>query len=235
VWDQHRSTFEFRPGPIFCNLLLADEINRTPPKTQSALLEAMGEHQVSVEGSTRVLDPPFVVLATQNPIEYEGTYPLPEAQLDRFLFRLTFGYPDAEQEWSILERRLARDRDEVDLRSLLPRETLLAMREAVEHVHVDPGIGRYLVALSAATRATNGVEVGVSPRGTLALLQAARAHAALTGRDFVVPEDVKALAEPALAHRIVVRPDHWVRGLRGPNVVRACLDAVPTPATEDAP
>ena len=168
VWDQHRSTFEFRPGPIFCNLLLADEINRTPPKTQSALLEAMGEQQVSVEGSTRVLDPPFIVLATQNPIEYEGTYPLPEAQLDRFLFRLTFGYPDADQEWSILERRLARDRDEVDLRPLLPRETLLAMREAVEHVHVDPGIGRYLVALSAATRATTGVEVGVSPRGTLA-------------------------------------------------------------------
>ena len=230
VWDQHRSAFEFRPGPIFCNLLLADEINRTPPKTQAALLEAMGEQQVSVEGRTRALDPPFVVLATQNPIEYEGTYPLPEAQLDRFLFRLAIGYPDADQEWAILERRLARDRDEVDLRTVLPRETLLAMREAVEQVHVDGGIGRYLVALSAATRATSGVEVGVSPRGTLALLQATRAHAALTGRDYVVPEDVKALAEPALAHRIVVRPDHWVRGLRGPGVVRACLGSVPTPA-----
>jgi len=175
------------------------------------------------------------VLATQNPIEYEGTYPLPEAQLDRFLFRLAIGYPDADQEWAILERRLARDRDEVDLRTVLPRETLLAMREAVEQVHVDGGIGRYLVALSAATRATSGVEVGVSPRGTLALLQATRAHAALTGRDYVVPEDVKALAEPALAHRIVVRPDHWVRGLRGPGVVRACLGSVPTPAVEEAP
>jgi MoxR-like ATPase len=235
VWDQHRSAFEFRPGPIFCNLLLADEINRTPPKTQAALLEAMGEQQVSVEGRTRVLDPPFVVLATQNPIEYEGTYPLPEAQLDRFLFRLAIGYPDADQEWAILERRLARDREEVDLRVVLPRDTLLAMREAVEQVHVDGGISRYLVSLSAATRATTGVEVGVSPRGTLALLQATRAHAALNGRDYVIPEDVKALAEPALAHRIVVRPDHWVRGLRGPGVVRACLGSVPTPAVEEAP
>jgi MoxR-like ATPase len=234
VWDQRRAAFDFRPGPVFCNLLLADEINRTPPKTQAALLEAMAEQQVTIEGSTRPLAPPFVVLATQNPIEYEGTYPLPEAQLDRFLFRIGIGYPTADDEWQVLARRLDRTTPHLDLDRVIDRATLLAMRTAVETVHVSEAVGRYLVALVTATRERPAVEVGASPRGSLALMQAARARAAIAGRDFVTPDDAKALAVPTLAHRIVLRPEHWVRGVRAESVVVECLASVPTPPAEEA-
>ncbi len=233
VWDQRRATFDFRPGPVFCNLLLADEINRTPPKTQAALLEAMAEQQVTIEGSTRALPPPFIVLATENPIEYEGTYPLPEAQLDRFLFRTGIGYPTADDEWEVLARRLDRVTPELELERVIDRATLLDMRAAVESVHVSDAVGRYLVALVTATRTRPAVEVGASPRGSLALLQATRARAALAGRDFVTPDDAKALAVPTLAHRIVLRAEHWVRGVRAESIVTECLSLVPTPPAEE--
>jgi len=233
VWDQAHATFDFRAGPVFCNLLLADEINRTPPKTQAALLEAMAEQQVTIEGSTRPLPPPFIVLATENPIEYEGTYPLPEAQLDRFLFRTGIGYPTSDDEWEVLARRLDRATPELELERVVDRSTLLAMRAAVETVHVSEAVGRYLVALVTATRTHPAVEVGASPRGSLALLQATRARAAIAGRDFVTPDDAKALAIPTLAHRIVLRAEHWVRGVRAESVVTECLTLVPTPPAEE--
>ncbi len=232
IWNQRDSEFEFRAGPIFTNILLADEINRAPPKTQAALLEAMQERQVSIDGDTRVLEPPFLVLATQNPIEYEGTYPLPEAQLDRFLLRTGFGYPTADAEWEMLERRLERGVDEVELRSVVDRETLLSMQRAVEGVHVDESVGRYVVDLVAATRESPSVSVGSSPRGSLALVKLSRCRAALEGRDFVTPDDVKSVAVPALAHRLVLRPELWVQRRSGEDVVREILDEVRTPATE---
>jgi MoxR-like ATPase len=229
IFDPRRLEFEFRPGPIFTNLLLADEINRAPAKTQAALLEAMQERQVTIDGVGRELEPPFVVLATQNPIEYEGTYPLPEAQLDRFLLRIGVGYPTQEQEWEVLERRIARGEDEVRLEPVADGEELRRMRRALEQVHVDADIGRYIVQLVAATRESPRVQVGASPRGSLALLKLARGRAALSGRDFVVPEDVKAVAVPALAHRLSLRPELWVQRVRGEDVVAECLDQVPTP------
>ncbi len=232
IWNQRDAEFAFRAGPIFTNILLADEINRAPPKTQAALLEAMQERQVSTDGETRVLEPPFLVLATQNPIEYEGTYPLPEAQLDRFLLRTGFGYPTADAEWEMLERRLERGVDEVELRSVVDRETLLAMQRAVEGVHVDESVGRYVVDLVAATRESQSVSVGSSPRGSLALVKLSRCRAALDGRDFVTPDDVKSVAIPALAHRLVLRPELWVQRRSGEDVVREILDQVRTPATE---
>ena len=232
IWNQRDSEFAFRAGPIFTNILLADEINRAPPKTQAALLEAMQERQVSTDGETRPLEPPFLVLATQNPIEYEGTYPLPEAQLDRFLLRTGFGYPTAEAEWELLERRLERGVDDVRLRSVVDRQTLLAMQHAVEGVHVDESIGRYVVDLVAATRESPSVSVGSSPRGSLALVKLSRCRAALDGRDFVTPDDVKSVAVPALAHRLVLRPELWVQRRSGEDVVREILDQVRTPATE---
>ena len=232
IWNQRDSTFEFRAGPIFTNILLADEINRAPPKTQAALLEAMQERQVSIDGDTRLLEPPFVVLATQNPIEYEGTYPLPEAQLDRFLLRTGFGYPSADSEWEIVARRLERRADEVELRRVVDRETLLAMQHAVESVHVDESVGRYIVDLVAATRESPSVSVGSSPRGSLALVKLSRCRAALAGRDFVTPDDVKGVAVPALAHRLVLRPELWVQRRSGEDVVREVLDEVRTPAIE---
>ena len=232
IWNQRDAEFAFRAGPIFTNILLADEINRAPPKTQAALLEAMQEGQVSTDGETRVLEPPFLVLATQNPIEYEGTYPLPEAQLDRFLLRTGFGYPTADAEWEMLERRLERGVDEVELRSVVDRETLLAMQRAVEGVHVDESVGRYVVDLVAATRESPSVSVGSSPRGSLALVKLSRCRAALDGRDFVTPDDVKSVAVPALAHRLVLRPELWVQRRSGEDVVREILDQVRTPATE---
>jgi MoxR-like ATPase len=232
IWNQRDAEFAFRAGPIFTNILLADEINRAPPKTQAALLEAMQERQVSTDGETRELEPPFLVLATQNPIEYEGTYPLPEAQLDRFLLRIGFGYPTAEAEWEMLERRLERGVDEVALRSVVDRETLLAMQHAVEGVHVDESIGRYVVDLVAATRQSPSVSVGSSPRGSLALVKLSRCRAALDGRDFVTPDDVKSVAVPALAHRLVLRPELWVQRRSGEDVVREILEQVRTPATE---
>jgi len=224
----------FIPGPVFANIILADEINRTPPRTQAALLEAMQEGQVTHAGTTHRLPRPFCVLATHNPIELEGTYPLPEAQLDRFLIRLGVGYPDREQEWQLLERRIERAEDEVRLDRVVDRETLLAMQRAIEQVYVSESIGYYIVDLVAATRESGQVEVGASPRGSLALLKLARCRAALFGRDFVTPEDVKGVAVPALAHRLMLRPELWVRRVRPEDVVEQALDSVPTPAPEDA-
>jgi MoxR-like ATPase len=234
IWNQRDGDFEFRAGPIFANLLLADEINRAPPKTQAALLEAMQERQVTIEGVTHRLEPPFLVLATQNPIEYEGTYPLPEAQLDRFLLRISFGYPTTDQEWEVLERRLERRVDEVELREVVDRATVLELQTAMEGVHVAQSVGRYIVDVVAATRASGSAAVGASPRGSLALLKLSRCRAALTGRDFVTPDDVKAVAVPALAHRMMLRPELWVQRLSGEDVVRDVLETVPTPRAEDA-
>jgi MoxR-like ATPase len=232
IFSPKTSEFEFRPGPIFANLLLADEINRAPAKTQAALLEAMQERQVTVDGTPHELQPPFTVLATQNPIEFEGTYPLPEAQLDRFLLRLGVGYPTREQEWEVLERRLAQRGDDVSLEPRANADDLLAMRQAIERVHVDASVGRYMVDVVTATRESTRVQVGASPRGSLALLKLARSRAALQRRDFVVPEDVKAVAIPALAHRLTLRPELWVQRVRGEDVVQACLDSVPTPRAD---
>jgi MoxR-like ATPase len=234
VYDQRAGDFEFRPGPIFANLLLCDEINRAPPKTQAALLEAMAERQVTIENTTHPLEPPFLVIATQNPIEYEGTYPLPEAQLDRFMVRLGVGYPEREDEWRMLEGRLERARDDIELERIVDRQTLLAMQRAIEQVYVSESIGYYIVDLVAATRTSGQVEVGASPRGSLALLKLSRCRAALFGRDFVTPEDVKGIAVPALAHRLMLRPELWVRRVRPEDVVASALDTVPTPAPEDA-
>jgi MoxR-like ATPase len=235
IFNQRDADFEFRPGPIFTNLLLADEINRAPPKTQAALLEAMQERQVTIEGVTRPLARPFIVLATQNPIEYEGTYPLPEAQLDRFLLRLGIGYPGREQEWDVLERRLDRAVDEIELDAVVGRDELLEMQQAVEQVHVDRSVGLYMVDLVTATRSASGVQVGASPRGSLALLKLSRCRAALDGRDYVIPEDVKAVAVPALAHRLALRPELWVQQLRPDEIVAELLDRVPTPKAEPEP
>ncbi|HJR94651.1 MAG TPA: MoxR family ATPase [Gaiellaceae bacterium] len=234
IWNQRDGDFEFRPGPIFTNLLLSDEINRAPPKTQAALLEAMQERQVTIEGHTHVLEPPFLVIATQNPIEYEGTYPLPEAQLDRFLLRTAFGYPDREGEVDVLARRIERESDDVQLRPVVDRQALLAMQAAVESVHVATSVQEYCVDLVAATRASQSTAVGASPRGSLALLKLGRCRAALQGRDFVLPDDVKAVAVPALAHRLVLRPELWVQRVTAEDVVREVLDTVPTPTAEDA-
>jgi MoxR-like ATPase len=233
IWNQRDADFEFRPGPIFTNLLLSDEINRAPPKTQAALLEAMQERQVTIEGETHVLEPPFLVIATQNPIEYEGTYPLPEAQLDRFLLRTAFGYPSKENEIEMLGRRIERETDDIKLRSIVDRETLLEMQKAVERVHVADSVREYCVELVIGTRESQSSAVGASPRGSLALLKLARCKAALAGRDFVVPDDVKAVAVPALAHRLVLRPELWVQRVSAEDVVRDVLASVPTPRAED--
>jgi MoxR-like ATPase len=233
IFNQRAGDFEFRPGPIFANLLLADEINRAPPKTQAALLEAMQERQVTIEGVTHPLEPPFVVLATQNPIEYEGTYPLPEAQLDRFLLRIGVGYPSREDEWRVLERRVERASDEVVLEPVVDASTVVGLQRALEQVYVSESIGLYMVDLVASTRTSARLQVGASPRGTLALLKLARGKAALAGRDFVTPEDVKAVAVPALAHRLTLRPELWVQRVRGEDIVRESLETVPTPAAED--
>ena len=232
IFNQQTAEFEFRPGPIFANILLSDEINRAPPKTQAALLEAMQERQVTIEGVTHPLERPFLVLATQNPIEYEGTYPLPEAQLDRFLIRLGVGYPEREDEWQVLVRRMEREVDEIELTPVVDGETLLSMQRALEQVHVSEQVGLYMVDLVAATRASARAQVGASPRGTLALLRLSRGRAALQGRDFVTPDDVKAVAVPALAHRLTLRPELWVQRVSGDDLVREALDSVPTPPAE---
>jgi len=233
IWNQRDADFEFRPGPIFANLLLADEINRAPPKTQAALLEAMQEQQVTIEGETHRFERPFLVIATQNPIEYEGTYPLPEAQLDRFLLRTAFGYPGREDELEVLSRRIARQVDEVELEPVVDRETLLEMQRAIEHVFVADSIQAYCVDIVTATRESQSVAVGASPRGSLALLKLARCKAALAGRDHVLPDDVKAVAVPALGHRLVLRPELWVQRVSADDVVRDVLSSVPTPRAED--
>jgi MoxR-like ATPase len=232
IYDQHRGVFEFRPGPVFTNILLADEINRAPAKTQAALLEAMEERQVTIEGETHPLPPPFLVLATQNPIEFEGTYPLPEAQLDRFLMRIGVGYPTNDDEWRIIERRLQRKTDDVQLTPVVGPSDLEQMKRSVEDVFVSEVVGRYIVSIVDATRSAPRVQVGASPRGSLALVKLARAKAVLVGREFVTPEDVKAVAVPALAHRIALRPDSWVAGVKGDAIVREVLDRVPAPPPE---
>ena len=233
IWNQRDADFDFRPGPIFTNLLLADEINRAPPKTQAALLEAMQERQVTIEGTSHRLARPFLVLATQNPIEYEGTYPLPEAQLDRFILRVSFGYLSPDDEWEVLERRLERRVDDIELEPVIDGPTLIALQEAVEHVHVDASVGRYIVDLVAATRTSASTAVGASPRGSLALLKLSRCRAALQGRDFVTPDDVKAIAVPALSHRLMLRPELWVQRTSAEDVVRDLLESVPTPAAQE--
>jgi MoxR-like ATPase len=233
IYNQRTADFEFSPGPIFANLLLADEINRAPPKTQAALLEAMQERQVTIDGRTRPLERPFLVLATQNPIEYEGTYPLPEAQLDRFLLRTAIGYPGREEEWTVLARRGERGRDEVELDAVVDAPTLVAMQRAVERVHVSESVGLYMVDVVSATRESTRTEVGASPRGSLALFKLARCRALLRGRDYVIPDDVKAVAAPALGHRLTLKPELWVRRVRPEAIVADILEEVPTPAAED--
>ncbi|MCE0485380.1 AAA family ATPase [Ornithinimicrobium sediminis] len=230
VYDQRNGEFVFRRGPLFTGLLLADEINRTPPKTQSALLEAMQEHQVTVEGQTFALPRPFHVLATANPVEYEGTYPLPEAQLDRFLMRVSFGYPTAEEEWDVLRRRIARRTEDQHLPALTDAAGLLTLQRAVETVPVEDEISRYCVELASATRRHRSVQVGSSPRGSLALMITARAYAVVQGRDYVAPEDVKAVAHAVLDHRISIKPELWMSDTGGATVVESVLAEVPVPA-----
>jgi MoxR-like ATPase len=234
LYDQRAGEMVFRPGPVFTQLLLADEINRTPPKTQAALLEAMGEGQVSMDGITRRLPQPFVVLATDNPIEYEGTYELPEAQLDRFLIRLSLGYLQHDDEIAMLQRRLDRRQEAADLHPVTTAEELVAMRAALEQVEVSPDLLDYVVAIVRATRSHAQIQVGASPRGALALAQLARGHAILEGRDFVIPDDIKKIAVPALAHRITLRPELWVRQVKADDVVARVLDTVPVPQTNPA-
>ena len=229
VFDRKTGDFVLRRGPIFTNVLLADEINRAPPKTQSSLLEAMQERQATLEGQTFPLEPPFFVLATQNPIEHEGTYPLPEAQVDRFLLRIDVGYPTPEQEIEILSRREERRSDEMPVRAITSSDEVRALQAAVEAVHVDPAIDAYMVSIVGATRTHSQVEIGASPRGSLALLKLSRARAALANRDFITPDDVKVVAPYALAHRIILKPDPWIRGVRTSAVLHDVLAQVPVP------
>ena len=231
VYDQGKGAFEFRHGPVFTGLLLADEINRTPPKTQAALLEAMQEHQVTVEGQTFPLPQPFHVIATANPVEYEGTYPLPEAQLDRFLVRVAFGYPSADEEWDVLGRRMARRREETQVRQVVDAEELLDLQATMEEVTVGPEVGKYCVALARATRAHEHALMGASPRGSLALLLVGRAYAVVRGRDYLTPDDVKAVAPAVLEHRVVVRPELWMSEVSSRSIVADLLRTVPTPRT----
>ncbi len=229
VFDSKQNLFQLRKGPLFTNIVLADEINRASPKTQSALLEAMQEYQVTLEGETLPLPHPFIVIATQNPIEYEGTFPLPEAQLDRFMVKLSVGYPDLDQEAEILKRRAERKQDVVALTPVITPQVFLAMRAAVEEVHVHPDVQRYIVCLVAATRRQDQVAVGSSPRGSLALLKLARATAALQGRDFVIPDDVKQFCQPALAHRLVMDPSLWGSKKSDSAVVDQVIASIPVP------
>jgi len=232
LYDQRSADMVFRPGPVFTQLLLADEINRTPPKTQAALLEAMGEGQVSVDGQTRMLPQPFIVLATDNPIEYEGTYELPEAQLDRFLMRLRLGYLSTGNETDMLRRRVSRATEYAELNAVTSPDGVLAMRDSLERVEISPDLLDYIVAIVQATRNDAQVQVGASPRGGLALVQLARAQAVLSKRDYVVPDDIKQVAVPALAHRVTLRPELWVRQVSADDVVAKLLAAVPTPKTD---
>ncbi|MFE3100671.1 AAA family ATPase [Nocardia tengchongensis] len=234
IYDMHSGRFSFRRGPVFTNMLLADEINRTPPKTQAALLEAMAEGQVSIDGETFPLPTPFVVFATDNPIEYEGTYPLPEAQLDRFAMQLRLGYLSESDEMSMIRRRLERGSQPAQIGQVVDAEGLLEMRQSVEFVTVHPDVVGYVVALASATRGHPQVEVGASPRAELDLVQMARARALLHGRDYVVPEDVKALAIPTMAHRITLRPEMWVRRIRGEDVISELLRRLPVPRATPA-
>jgi MoxR-like ATPase len=233
IYDRSSGSFTFEPGPIFTNILLADEINRAPGKTQAALLEAMEERQVTLENTTRQLESPFLVLATQNPIEYEGTYPLPEAQLDRFLVRITIGYPSEDAERDILLERSRRRNERIELEPVCDRQTLRAMQAAIEDVHVAPPLAEYAVAIARATRDSPQLAVGASPRGSLALMKLARARAAYLGRDFVTPDDIKAVSIPALAHRLTLAPELWVQRIDPAEAVRAAVASVPVPVLDE--
>ena len=235
IYDRSSGSFTFEPGPIFTNILLADEINRAPGKTQAALLEAMEERQVTLENTTRRLESPFLVLATQNPIEYEGTYPLPEAQLDRFLVRIAIGYPSEDAERDILLERSRRQRERIELEPVCDQQALRAMQAAVEEVHVAPPIAEYAVAIARATRDSPQLAVGASPRGSLALMKLARARAAYLGRDFVTPDDIKAVSIPALAHRLTLAPELWVQRIDPAEAVRAAVASVPVPVLDESP
>jgi MoxR-like ATPase len=232
LYDQRSAEMVFRPGPVFTQLLLADEINRTPPKTQAALLEAMGEGQVSVDGQTYRLPQPFIVLATDNPIEYEGTYELPEAQLDRFLMRLRLGYLSAGDETDMLRRRVARASEYVELKPVTGPDGVLAMRRAMEQVEIGSDLLDYIVTIVRTTRSNVQIQVGSSPRGGLALVQLARGQAVLNKRDYVIPDDIKQVAVPALAHRLILRPELWVRQVSADDVLAKLLSGVPTPRTD---
>jgi MoxR-like ATPase len=229
VFNRNKNSFELRKGPVFTNILLADEINRASPKTQSALLEAMQEGQVTIEGESLVLPEPFLVLATQNPIEYEGTFPLPEAQLDRFMVKLTVGYPNMEEEKEILRRRRLRTQDELELFQVLKPKQMPALQEAVEAVHVDADIEDYIAALVHATRTDRRVAVGASPRGSLAFLKLARANAAMESRDYVIPDDVKRYAAPVLSHRLILQPEYWMSQSVNGEVIQDVVQKTPVP------
>ncbi len=232
IYNQSEGTFELREGPLFANIILADEINRASPKTQSALLEAMQEYQVTLEGETLPLPNPFIVIATQNPIEYEGTFPLPEAQLDRFIMKLSVGYPSAADEREILRRRIERRQDEFSLKSVTQADGLLAMRESIEYVTVDEDVEQYMVELTRATREHRHVAVGASPRGALALLKLSRAWAAMDGRDYVLPDDVKHFVHVALSHRLIMEPDLWTERRAADDVIDELLRSVSVPVIE---
>ncbi len=231
LYDREGQDFKFRPGPIFNNVVLGDEINRAPPKTQAALLEAMQERQVTVDGVSHPLPVPFIVLATQNPIEFEGTYPLPEAQIDRFMVRTSIGYPSEDDDAEIIRRRLQRRTDKIELNEIVDAATLRAMQASLEDVLVSEPVIEYCVSLVHATRASTQVHAGASPRGVEALVKLARARASLGGRSYATPDDVKAVAVSALAHRIMLLPELWVRGVDTASVVQDCLESVPTPPT----
>ena len=229
IYDAKKGEFTFKPGPIVCNLLLSDEINRAPPKTQAALLEAMQELQVTVGVITHKLPAPFLTMATQNPVEQEGTYPLPEAQLDRFMMKMSVGYPDRADEVEILNRRIARKKDAVEVETITDPARVVAMQQAIEDVYVDPAVRLYMVEIVARTREDARVLVGSSPRGSQALLKTSRAAAAMRGRDFVTPDDVKSIAELAVAHRLILKPEHQIKGLEAGEVVQDVLRQVPVP------
>jgi MoxR-like ATPase len=232
VFNRIENKFELRKGPIFANIVLADEINRASPKTQSALLEAMQEGQVTIEGETLPLPVPFLVLATQNPIEYEGTFPLPEAQLDRFMLKLTVGYPNVDEEKLILRRRRERKQDEVVLREVTTDKLVLEMRDTVETIHVDSDLENYIVSLVHATRTDRRVAVGASPRGSLAFLKIARANATIENREFITPDDIKRYAIPVLGHRVILQPEYWMSRQVTDDVIRDTLDRTPVPVVK---
>ncbi|MCC7117698.1 MAG: MoxR family ATPase [Anaerolineales bacterium] len=232
IFNREKNHFELRRGPVFTNLLLADEINRASPKTQSALLEAMQEGQVTMEGESLPLPEPFLVLATQNPIEYEGTFSLPEAQLDRFMLKLTVGYPSVEEEKEILGRRRQRKQDDLHLQVILQAEQFLEMRAALEDVHVDSDLEGYISALVHATRTDRRVAVGASPRASLAFLKMARAYAALSGREYILPDDIKRFAGPVLGHRILLQPEYWMSQQVGGEVIRDAIAQTAVPVNQ---